>query len=87
VSGAGSYGTARAVNYAEHRHTRMQRVTGRGQTGCSAVVDNAEWSVLGPKTCGFLASHPHPDPERTYLEPLCCRHYEEAEAMLVSADD
>lgn len=59
------------------RRRYARRVCGPGQTGCSAVVDNAEWSILGPVLCGWLASHPHPDPERSYLEPLCETHYEQ----------
>lgn len=35
-----------------------------------------------PVVCGWLASHPHPDPDVTYLQPLCCEHFIEAEAEL-----
>lgn len=44
-------------------------------TRCSAPADHGrEHPDFGPMACGAVACAPHPDPERSYREPLCLRH-------------
>lgn len=59
------------------RRVYAQRPCGDGGTGCTALVDEQPDALL-PMTCGWLAAGPHPDPERSYREPLCQRHLDEA---------
>lgn len=57
----------------------------KGQvTGCSALASwqPPELGPLGPVICGWPAVAPHPDPEKSYREPLCSRHLSEATALM-----
>lgn len=66
---------------AGHVHSRGRRPVHPGGSGCTAELPRrTEFDM--PVVCGWLASHPHPDPDVTYLQPLCCEHFIEAEAEL-----